>query len=127
MLLIKEIHDSSGAHLEIRNGLRFSVRLFHLELLHSLIFSAEYRRQEYLFLVDLSSRHAMIVRFKFNQQPHPTSLTFYSFPSAMATSKGAINGRYNICRHIDSGSFGACAYLNLPVSLNISRKNICRL
>lgn len=60
------------------------------------------RRREHLFLVDLSSRHATVVDITLSHISHHLS----AIPSAMATSKGTINGRYNICRHIGSGSFG---------------------
>jgi hypothetical protein len=50
----------------------------------------------------------------------------------MLTNISTVNGRYNICRHISSGSFGMMSLVSkiLQVSLsslNVSRRNICRL
>jgi hypothetical protein len=40
----------------------------------------------------------------------------------MATNKGTVNGRYNICRHIGSGSFGTWLVISniLQASLSMS-------
>ena len=60
---------------------------------------------------------------RFNQRSTPNHISHFlsAIPSGMATSnlQGTINGRYEICRHIGSSSFGMWWVLSwiLPVSI----------
>jgi hypothetical protein len=78
-------------------------------------------------MIVLEVQHERSAWFDYHFIPLSHFLT--AIPSAMATDKSTVNGRYNICRYIGSGSFGTDRSFSniLQVSLNVSRKDICRL